>query len=110
MYRDALRSRARRALRAPAVADDHGALGALCTEAVTHKTTAGVTRMRHRTTVEGGYVPMDARACFDGEFIYLVRAARATRAAAIRETEVVIAMRCTFMWRRRCTLTRARAA
>ena len=53
--------------------EDHGALGALCTDAVAHTTSSGTTRLRHRTTAAGQFVPMDCKACFDGEFIFLVR-------------------------------------
>jgi hypothetical protein len=39
------------------------------------------TRLRHRTTAAGAYVPMDCRACFDGEFLFLTMldASEATR-------------------------------
>jgi hypothetical protein len=53
--------------------DDHAALGALCADAVASVTSKLHVRLRHRTTAEGVYVPMECRASFDGEFIFLVR-------------------------------------
>jgi hypothetical protein len=53
--------------------EDHAALGALCADACARVTGKAPTRLRHRTTVAGGYVPVDCKASFDGEFIYLVR-------------------------------------
>lgn len=61
--------------------DDHETLGALCADAVANTCSRDARRLRHRTTVAGGYVPMDSRACFDGELLYIVMldASEATR-------------------------------
>jgi hypothetical protein len=83
-------------------ADDHVALGGLCTDAVTHQASVNATRLRHRNNA-GGYVPTDCRACFDGEFIYLVRRAAAggvaRRAACGSATSAhdTHCMRCVFV-------------
>ena len=67
--------------RAQHCADDHAALGALCGDAVAHVTSREATRLRRRTTAAGGFVAMDCRACFDGEFLYvtMLDASEATR-------------------------------
>lgn len=56
-------------------------MGALCGDAVAHVASREATRLRHRTTAAGGFVPMDCRACFDGEFLFIVMldASEATR-------------------------------
>ena len=69
----AMRRESRADACSPLLADDHEALGALCADAVANVSSRDGRRLRHRTTAAGAFVPMDCRACFDGELLYVVR-------------------------------------